>query len=917
MPDPPPPRRPDEPREPGDFLSAAARSDGPAAPRDSFRGRTPATIAMALIGAALPREERDELLADLRAEHAERAAADGGIAADRWLWQQAVRSAPDVLRWRWRRSMSSYEVPANAYRPGGRMLKHWMSDARYALRRLRARPSYVIVATLTLALGIGGTAAVYGVARGLLFEPLPYEREGEIAAFYFAGSWTEQEFLFLRGMYPHAALPGFRRVAAHRHADVTLREGDAPTRLLPGITSSAELFDVLGARPFMGRTFREGDDLQGAEPVAVISYGLWRELGANASIVGSRLTLDGTPRTVIGVMPRGFWFPSPDVRVWVAKDLDPNGQNGSYSLVGRAAAGADIGSMAPYLARLTKTLDDRFDYPGEWDKTKDAKVTPIREDLLGRMRPALIATFVAMGLILLMACANVAALMLGQVEARETELAVRSALGANRRRLTQQLVVEALLLGLGAGLVGALMAMAGFGVLARALPIGAWGEAAAFDWRMFAAALVLAVLAVLLVVLVPASSLWRGDLKGALSRLRTGGIQGRGGRLERGLVVVEVALAMLIASGAALLVRSVSNLYAIDPGIDTRGVPVVDALTSGELRASQRLTSIEETIRALAAIPGVTSVAAAMKIPLRGNGDNMGIDVPGGENREQPSTYFRIVTAGYFKTLGFTVTAGRTFDVSDRPDSAEISIVVNEALVKKFFPGEDPLEKIVGGGFGIRQRIVGVVTDAAEGNLTDEPRPTRYYLAGQAPWFGTHASFVLRTAGEEESERVLDEARKTINRVSPALAIDATTTMTRVFDVAVGPARPIMSLLALLSGLALVLGAVGIYGVTAHFATRRKRDWAIRVALGLPAWRVVRSIVSQGTALVAVGVALGALGTMALARLLTSFLFGVTALDPVAFAAASLVLLATGLVAALIPARRAGTVAPASALREQ
>ncbi len=877
----------------------------------------PPRLAIALIGAALPREERDELLADLRSEHAERAATDGTAAADRWLWQQALRSAPAVLRWRWRRSLSSYEAPANAYRPGGRMLKHWLSDTRYALRRLRARPSYVIVAVLTLALGIGGTAAVYGVARALLFDPLPYERESEIASFYFAGSWTEQEFLFLRGIYPRAALPGFRQVAAHRHADVTLREGDAPTRLIPGLTSSAELFDVLGARPFMGRTFRAGDDVQGAEPVAVISYGLWKEMGSSAAIVGSRLTLDGTPRTVIGVMPRGFWFPSPDVRVWLARDLDPNGQNGSYTLVGRLAPGADMGAMAPYLERLTRTLDDRFDYPAEWDKTKDAKVTPIREELLGKMRPALIATFVAMGLILLMACANVAALMLGQVEARETELAVRSALGANRRRLTQQLVVEALLLGVGAGLAGAVMAVAGFGVLARALPIGAWGEAATFDWRMFVAALALAVLAVLLVVLVPALSLWRGDLKGALSRLRTGGIQGRGGRLERGLVVVEVALAMLIASGAALLVRSVSNLYAIDPGIETRSVAVIDAIASGALREPERMHSIDETIRALAAIPGVTSAAAAMKIPLRGNGDNMGIEVPGRDNGEQPSTYFRIVTADYFKTLGIAVTAGRTFDISDRPDSAEIAVVVNEALVKKFFPGEEPLGKVVGGGFRLRQRIVGVVENVAEGDLTDDARPTRYYLAGQAPWWGTRATFTLRAASDEDSERVLDEARKTINRVSPAMAIDATTTMARVFDTAVGPARPIMSLLALLSTLALVLGAVGIYGVTAHFAARRKRDWAIRIALGLPAWQVVRNIVSQGTLLVAVGIVVGALGTLALGRLLASFLFGISPLDPVAFAAASVMLLTVGAVSALIPARRAGRVAPASALREQ
>ena len=898
-------------RPPNAANAADARS--PAATRATAR----AALAVTLLRAFLPREERDELVADLLSEHAERAAVGGVADADRWLWRQTLRSAPASLGWSWRRSLSSYEPPANAYRPGGRMLKTWMADARYAARRLRARPAYVIVAILTLALGIGGTAAVYGVARGLLFDPLPYDKEAEIGSFYFGGSWTEQEFLFLRGLYPGAALPGFRVVAAHRQGDVTLREGDAPSRLLSGLTTSAELFDVLGARPFIGRTFRGGDDLQGAEPTVVISYGLWQEMGGQPSVVGSRLTLDGLPRTVIGVMPRGFWFPSPDVRLWLAKDLDPDGRNGSYTLVGRVAPGGDLGAMEPHLARLTTVLDERFDYPAEWDKTKGAEVTPVREALLGSMRPALVATLVAMGLILLIACANVAALMLGQVEARETELAVRSALGANRRRLTQQLVVEALLLGVGAGLFGAFLALAGFGLLARALPIGAWGESAQFDWTMFVVAIALAIFAVLLVVLIPASSLWRGDLKGALSSLRTGGIQGRGGRLERGLVIVEVTLAMLIASGAALLVRSVSNLYAIDPGIKTEGAAVVDVLTSAELTSVQRGAGVEETIRALAGMPGVQSVAAAMKIPLRGNGDNTGMEVPGRDNREQPTTFFRIVTPDYFTTLGFTVKEGRTFDVSDRPDSVEIAVVVNEALAKKFFPGESPLGKIVSGGFNGRQRIIGVVSNAAEANLTDEPLPARYFLAGQAPWFGTRATFVIRTARADDAERVLDQARETINRVSPGMAIDQSTTMARVFDEAVGPARQIMSLLALLSALALVLGAVGIYGVISHFAERRKRDWAIRIALGLPTWRVMTNIVGQGTSLVAAGIVLGAVGTVVLARLLTSFLFEVSPLDPIAFAAASLLMLATGVVAALLPARKAGAVAPAMALREQ
>ena len=873
-------------------------------------------LPAALLRVLLPRAERDEVLADVAAEYAEHAMADGP-AARRWLWRQALGSTPALLGWKWWRGWTGFEPRANVYRPGGPMLKSWITDARYAARRLRARPAYTILAVLTLALGIGGTAAVYGIARPLIFNPLPYANANEVGSFWMPFSWTEEEFLSLRGNFP-----GFRAVAMYTQGDVTMREGDAPARLLPGISASAELFDVLGARPLIGRAFQVGEDAQGAEPVAVLSYGLWQELGGSPSILGKRLMLDGTPRTVVGVMPRGFWFPDPSVRIWLPRPLDPEGRNGNYTLVGLVAPGQDVRNMGAHLRRLTAIMGERFRYDDpQWDKTRNPAVTPLRDALIGSMRPALIATLAAMGLILLIACVNVAALMLGQVEGRATELAVRSALGASQRRLTQQLVVEALLVGVGAAALGAGLAAAGFRVLARALPIGAWGETARFDWTMFGAALAIAIAAALLVVLVPSVSLWRGDLRGALSGGRTGGIQGRGGRLERGLVVAEVALAMLIASGAALLVRSVANLYAIDPGVETRGIAVVDVITSNEATSAQRKQTIERVTAALGELPGVRGAAAAMKLPLRGGGNSFGITVEGHpETGEASSTYFRFVTPGWFAAMGIRLKDGRSFDQSDRLDSAggtEPVVIINEALAKKYFPGENPIGRRLGGGLRGWVRVVGVVADVAEGSLTDEPAPARYYPAAQVPWFVNEVTFVVRTTRPQDAEGLLDDARRTINRVAPELAVQGTTTMARVFDAAVGPVRQVMSLLALLSALALLLGAVGIYGVISHFAARRKRDWAIRVALGLPGPRVVRHIIGQGAALVAVGIAIGAVGTAVLARLLASFLFGVSAVDPVAFAAASAALLAIGILAAFVPARRAGTVDPALVLREQ
>ena len=792
------------------------------------------------------------------------------------------------------------------------MLKTWIADARYALRRLRARPTYTTLSVLTLALGIGGTTAVFGIARPLLFDPLPYAHANEVVSFWMPGWWNEEEFMYLRGR-----IPGFSAVGMWRPGDVTMRDGDAPARLLPGNIVSAELFDVLGARPLLGRSFRQGDDVQGAEPVVVISYGLWQELGGSSNIVGRRITLDGTPRTVIGVMPRGFWFPDPSARIWTTRPLDPQGRNGSWELIGRMAPGQTVATMQPNLERLVSMIHERFQYGPKGDKTKDAQFIPIRERLLGTMKPAIVATFAAMGLILLIACANVAALMLGQVEGRSTELAVRSALGASRRRLTQQLVVEALVVGVAAAVVGAVLAAAGFRILAEALPIGAWSASTGFDWSMFAVALLIAIAAVLLVVLVPTSSLWRSDLRGTMSGSRTGGIQGRGGRMERGLVVAEVALAMLIVSGAALLVRSVTKLYAIDPGIETNGLAVVDIISSRDMRPAIRRQKVEESLAALAQLPGVKSTAVAMKLPLRGGGDSFNVGIEGRGPESQVFTYFRIVSMDYFRTMGIKLLDGRTFDASDRPGDSVGVAVINETFAKKNFPGENPIGRRIADGGPVSTPIIGVVSDVAEGALTDDKESTVYYLAGQAPLFGNTASIVIRTSRPGDAVSLLDDARRTVNRVAPDFAVQETTTMSRVFDLAVGPARQMMTLLSLLSALAMILGAIGIYGVISHFAARRKRDWAIRVALGLPTSRVIRQIVGQGAALVVIGIVIGVAGTVALARLLTSFLYGVGTIDPISFVAASAVLLLLGMVAAFVPAHRASTVDPALVLREQ
>ena len=794
---------------------------------------------------------------------------------------------------------------------GWQRLEQLAQDSWYAIRILRRRPLYALLSVLTLGLGIGSTTAVFGVADAVLLRPLPYAHERELGVFWMKTDWTHEEYLYIRGR-----TPGFRQVALYRQRDAILRPDKGPARLVRTVMASSELLDVLGAGPLLGRGFHQGEDVPGAERVALLSFGLWMELGGDPSIIGTHLMLDGSPRTVVGVMPRGFWFPDPSVRIWTPEPLRPESRSWNSTLIGRVAPNQDIRAMDAPLSQLASMLDERFDYTARRDKTKDRRITPLRDDVLGPMQPAVLATLAATVLILLIGCANVAALVLGQVDARSTEFAVRSALGANRRRLAQQLIVEVLIVGVVAGTLGAALAWVGFTVVTGALPLGAWASTAP-DWRVFASAMVIAIIAALLVILVPIVSLYRGDLRSALSAARTGGTQGRGGRLESGLVVAQVALAVMIASGAALIARSVANMYAVQPGVRVEGVAVVDVVFDGTLDHARRKKTLDELERALREVPGVASVGVGQQLPLRGGGYRANLHIDERPEIQNAATEFRFVTPGYLESLGVALRRGRAISSDDRKD-AERVVVINEAFAQKYFPGVDPIGRSIGGDGDDRpSRIVGVVGDAAEKHLTDAAEPVRYVAFSQAPWIDDGQSIVLRAAPGISETSLLEPARRAIARVAPAVAVQQTTTMRRVLDTAIGPARQVVVLLSLLSGLALILGGVGVYGVMMHFASRRRRDWAIRVAIGLPGSRVIAHVLGHGALLVSAGIAVGIVVATTLTRLLSSFLYEVSAVDPLVFATAAAALFAVGMVAAFVPALRAGMADPLKALREQ
>jgi predicted permease len=791
------------------------------------------------------------------------------------------------------------------------MTEQLLQDSAYAVRVLRRRPVYALLAVLTLALGVAGTASVYGVAHGVLLGPLPYAHEREVGVFWMKTDWTHEEFLYMRGRFP-----GFSQVALYRLRDTIVREGQGPARLVPGVTSSFELFDVLGAVPLMGRGFHAGDDVPGAERVALLSFRMWQDMGGSPSIIGTRLTLNGVPSTVIGVMPRGFWFPNPSIRIWTAEPLRSDSRSWNSTLIGRAAQDQDIRAMDAPVSQLAAMLDERFNYPARRDKTRDRHITPIREDLLGDMQPAVLATFGATALILLIGCANVAALVLGQVDARGAEFAVRTALGASPTRLARQLAVEVLIMAMAAGILGAGLAWAGFTTITHALPLGAWAIATTPDWRVFASALAIATVAALLVMLVPILSIYRSDVRAVLNASRMGGAAGRGGRLENGLVIAQVALAVVIAAGAALLARSVAKQYALEPGVETKGLAIVDVVFDASRDRAGREQMFNELIAALRELPGVASAGAVQQLPLRGGGYRAGLLVSERPEIKDAATEYRIVTPGYFESTGIRLLDGRTITAADRADT-ERAVVVNEAFVRTYLPAGSPLGRMIGGDNDNRSRIVGVVANAAEKRLIDAAEPVRYVALAQMPWIDDAASVVLRAARGIDELSLLEPARLTVARVAPGAAVQETTTMRRVLDVAIGPARQVVILLFLLSGLALILGAVGVYGVMTHFASRRRRDWAIRVAIGLPGSRVVAHVLGHGALLVTAGIVLGTACAAMLTRWLSSFLYGVSALDPLAFAAAAVALLGVGLTAAVVPAIRAGMTDPLLALREQ
>lgn len=793
-------------------------------------------------------------------------------------------------------------------------------DLRWAARQLSKRPALGALGALTLALGIGGTVALFSVVHGLLIRPLPVQDQDRLVVFWSDYNWRGVEFDFVRGR-----LEGFDGLAAFSNDAYTLRT-EAGTSIVLSTVSSAELFDVLGARPLLGRTFREGEDRPGAEPVTVLSHGIWQqEFGGDRKIVGRRILLNGAPVTVIGVMPEGFYFPTPEMRIWTTLDLDPESGgyqgNGWLVLAGRLASETTDARLRDELARLGAALDERFDYPDRWNKARDPYVTPLREYLLGDVRPAVLLLMAAASLLLLMACANVAALLLARTSDRVGEMSVRTALGAGRGRLVRQILTESVLLGAVGGTLGLALAASVFQVLVASLPLArGFEETLSLDWTTLAGALALSLVTGGLVSLAPTRALLRGDLSGAtLGRRRHGG-GASAGRMQHALVVGEVLLAVVLVTGAALLIRTVGHLRALDAGLDPDGVLTAELyLGAEETQPEERDRFFHAMVERVAALPGVEHAGLINRLPIRDGGYQASVLLEGRadlEGDQRPTAYWRVVTPGTLEALGVRPVHGRLPDARDRSGSLRAGFV-NESFARRFWPGEDPVGRhfttFFGGG--AEWQVAGVLPDIAIGTLRLDVPPAGYHPWDQAAAGATSAVLVLRSGGDLGA--LAPAVRRIAGELDTRAAVGDVVSMKDVVDASMSASLRLRFYLSLLSALGLVLGTIGIYGVVSYGVDRRRSELGIRMALGARPLVLLGEVVRVGMVPVVLGVAGGLAAALVASASLRRFLYDVAPTDPFSLAAAALSLLAVGMVAALIPAVRAGRTDPGAALRAE
>jgi putative ABC transport system permease protein len=804
-------------------------------------------------------------------------------------------------------------------------MSNLLADLRFGLRLLRQAPAFTTVAVVALALGIGANTAIFSTVDAVLLRPLPFHNPDRLVMV-----WEDASYASFPKNTPasgnffewKARNRVFTDMAATRGGSANLTADGPPEQVLGrGVTPN--FFAVLGVRPLAGRTFTEEEERTGA-PVAIISYGLWqRRYAGDPATVGRRILVNGASYSIIGIMPRDFAFRGRDLDLWTPANFQPAAMTnrGSHFLnvVARLKPGVTLAQAREDMRRVASELAAQ--YP-DTNARVGAVVFPVREEMIGKTDVELYVLLGAAGCILLIACANLAGLLLARAVARRREMAIRGALGAGRGRLIRQLIAEGALLSLAGGVLGVLAAPVGMKVLADLVPANLPSTVVpALDLRVLLFALALSVTTGLAFSMVPAWQATRVSLADALKQGGRGGIGGRGAATRDALVVLEVAAALALLVGAGLMLRTVSGLRAVDTGFRSDHLLTMrTSLPSARYREpGKRLSFYNRVIEGVRALPGVESAAYASTLPFLSIGNTNGYEV---EGRKQPpgeagDALLRVATHDYLNVLGVRLLEGRSFSAADSAGAPPVA-VINETLARVYFPKESALGHRITlrGKEPLWRTIVGVVRDVRERGYELEMKPGVYlpFAQNQDTW-AVPENLVVRTAADPAS--LTSAVRRVIASADAEQPVAAVRTMETIMALGLEDRRQHMTLLVAFAGLAVLLASIGLYGVLAYSVTQRTREIGLRMALGAAASRVVAAFVLRGLALATAGVVLGLAAAWVLSRTMTNLLYGVTATDPATYAAVAGLLGVVAAAASWIPARRAARVDPITVLREE
>ncbi len=794
-------------------------------------------------------------------------------------------------------------------------------DLRYGARMLLKKPGFSLTATVTLALGIGATTAIFTVVNAVLLRPLPYPDAGRLV--YVSQTYRgeiigtgEPKFLFWREQ--SQSFEALACYSSYGGAHGNLSAGDE-AEYASGMRVSEDFFRALGVYPSLGRAFTRAEDTPGGERVAILSHGLWqRRFGGKKEILGQTVSFNDRPMTIIGIMPPQFRFGS-GVDLFMPMQARPNANfDENADVVGRLKPGVTIAQAQAELKAIAEKY--RAAFPRGMREGESVGAQPYQELFVGDVRQYLWILLGAGGFLLLIACANVANLQLARATARRRELAVRMALGAGAWRIARQLLAESALLAAVGGAAGALLAVWGTDSLIAALPQGLLPSVAEIkvDWRVLAFAFGAAIATGLLFGLAPA---WQSRKVDVNSTLKEGGDKGGAarGRLRGALVVAEVALSLTLLLGAGLLARTFANLTGVEPGFDPRGVLTCQvALNGPRYDTTQEATAFyRDALERINRLPGVEAAAITNKLPLDWQ-FRMPVVLP--EKPDQAHmTQFRMISPDYFRAMKIAVRQGRAFTDADNAAAAPV-VIVNEAFTQRFFDGHDPFARQVVIRRGAALQVVGVVADVKQEGLDKASPPMVFVPIQQMPdqlmtavRTFTPSYFTIRATGAQLG--LASAVKRELAAVDSTLAMSQVHSMEEIIGRSIASQRFNMLLIGLFAGLGLALAGVGIYGVVSYSVAQRTNEIGIRISLGASSADVIRLILKHGLALASTGVAIGLAASFGLTRLMKGLLFGVSATDPLTFATTALLLIGVALMACWIPARRAAKVDPMIALR--